>query len=188
MTKKLTGMMGLDIYLSSLKEHELESTDYKMNSKKGSPMPLLSWDIYSAHYFNQLKEFQRAQDILKVKALGRKLNWKLDINDLFKEERFEAILITDIEQKIIWVNEGFTEMTGYSKSEALQRTPRFLQGPKSSNEAKDRIRQNLSGIAPFTEVIINYKKNRDAYECEVKIFPLFNEETTHFMALEKRVV
>ncbi|RAJ27786.1 PAS domain S-box-containing protein [Gelidibacter algens] len=187
MTKKLAGMMGLDIYLSSMKEHDMDPADYEMNSNL-SLMPLLSWDIYNAHYFSRLQEFQRTQDILKVEALGQKLNWTSNINDLFKNEEFEAILVTDLDQKIIWVNDGFTEMTGYTKTEALRKTPRFLQGPKSSSETKDRIRQKLSGIEPFTEVIINYKKNRDPYKCEVKIFPLYNEETTHFMALERRVV
>lgn len=186
MKRKLTGMMGLDIYLASMKEHEMDLADYEVNSNLPL-MPLLSWDIYNAHYFNKLREFQRTQDILKVEALSQKLNWKLNVNDLFNNEEFEAILVTDLHQKIIWVNDGFTEMTGYSKSEALQKTPRFLQGPKSSTETKDRIRQKLTGIEPFTEIIINYKKNREPYKCEVKIFPLYNEETTHFMALERRV-
>ena len=188
MIKKLNDMMCLDIYLSSLKEHELKAVDNEMNFRNIQPTPLLGWDIYSDYHFNQLRELKKAQDILKIKALSQKLNWRLDIDELFKFEEFEAIVVTDLNQKIIWVNEGFTEMTGYSKSEALNKTPRFLQGPKSCIEAKERIRTKLSGIEPFTEVIINYQKNKDVYKCEVKIFPLYNEKTTHYMALEKRVI
>ena len=188
MIKKLNDMMCLDIYLSSLNERELEAVDYETTFKKNQTMPLMGWDIYTDHHFNQLRDLKKAHDILKIKALSRKLNWKLDINELFKAEDFEAIVVTDLNQKIIWVNEGFTEMTGYSKSEALNKTPRFLQGPKSCIEAKERIRTKLSGIEPFTEVIINYQKNKDVYKCEVKIFPLYNVKTTHYMALEKRVI
>lgn len=188
MAKKLNGMMCLDIYLSSLDAQELEHIDDDMNSKNVKTMPLLSWDIYSDYQFSQLKELKRAQDILKVKRFAQKLNWKLDINELFKDEHFEAIVVTDVHQKIIWVNDGFTEMTGYSKSDAINKTPGFLQGPKSSLEVKERIRTKLLGIEPFKEIITNYKKNKDAYECEVKIFPLYNEKTTHFIALEKQVI
>ncbi len=188
MTRNINNMMCLDIYLSSLNQDELEALDDQISAVHVQTLPLLSWDIYSEHHFNQLEELKRNQDILKVKALAQKLNWSVDINALFKKESFEAIVVTDLSQKIIWVNDGFTEMTGYSKKEALDRTPRFLQGPKSCSETKDRMRTKLSGIKPFKEVIINYKKNSDFYECEVKIFPLYNEKTTHFIALEKRVV
>lgn len=188
MAKNLIGMMGLDLYLSSLKVCELEAMDHTMDFKNVPKMPLLSWDIYSGHYINRLKELNRAQDILKIKGLARKLGWNYNINEIFNNEQFEAILVTDRDQKIIWVNDGFTEMTGYSKKEALYQTPKFLQGPKSSSEAKTRIRQKLSAKEPFTEVIINYKKNKEPYTCEVKIFPLYNEKTTHYIALEKRVI
>ncbi len=181
-------MVCLDIYLSSLNEHELKALDYENNFKSIETMPLLSWDIYSDYHFNQLKELQRAQDILKVKAIGENLNWRVDINKLFKEEDYEAILVTDLNQRIVWVNDGFTVMTGYSKKDALHKTPRFLQGPKSCSVVKNQIRTGLSGIEPFTAVITNYKKNQDVYDCEVKIFPLYNEKTTHYIALEKRVI
>lgn len=188
MKKNLNEMICLDIYLSSLNEQQLEVIDDDINPVNIQTMPLLSWDMYSDFHFSQLSELKRNQDISKVKALARKLNWKVDINALFKKETFQAIVVTDLNQKIVWVNNGFTEMTGYSKNEALNKTPRFLQGPKSCREAKERIRTKLSGIEPFTEVIVNYRKNRDAYECEVKIFPLFNKETTHYIALEKLAI
>lgn len=188
MAKKLGHMMALDLYLSSLNENECATIGTQLNYTSPQSLPLLSWDIYSEHYFNQLKELKRAADIIKLRAIAKKLNWKTNLKDLFHGELFEAIVLTDVNQKIIWVNEGFTEMTGYTKSEAMHQTPRFLQGPKSSVETKKRIRKKLKGIEPFTEVIINYKKNQEAYECEVKIFPLYNEETTHFIALEKRVI
>lgn len=188
MTKNINEMMCLDIYLSSLNVQELKAVDFESNSETIQTMPLLSWDIYSEYRFSQLKELQRNQDILNVKALAQKFKWNVDVNDLFKEESFEAIVVTDFNQKIIWVNDGFKEMTGYSRNETLNRTPGFLQGPETSLEVKERIRIKLSGITPFKEVIVNYKKNKETYECEVKIFPLFNEKTTHFIALEKRVI
>ena len=188
MTNNLNNMMCLDIYLSSLNERELKAINEKTKFNNSHTLPLLSWDIYSDFHFSHLQKLKRDRDILKVKNLSQKLNWSSDINALFKDEEFEAILITDVKQQIIWVNDGFTEMTGYSKKETLNRTPRFLQGPDSCSTAKERIRTKLLGIEPFKEVIVNYRKNKDVYKCEVKIFPLYSKKTTHFMALERRVI
>lgn len=43
------------------------------------------------------------------------------------EHAFEAILITDANQRILDVNRRFTEITGYTKGEVLGQTPRLLK-------------------------------------------------------------
>jgi hypothetical protein len=78
-------------------------------------------------------------------------------------------------------------MTGYTKKEAINRTPRFLQGENTSLKAKKNIKQQLKSNTPFKEVIINHKKDNSSYKCEVKIYPLYNKETTHYIAFEKQV-
>lgn len=187
MAKNISNMIGLDIYLSSMSDNSYSEIERLIRFQSIPTTPLLSWEFFSEHRFNQLKELKRAQDIAKVKSLARLLNWENDINEIFDRNDFEAILVTDLHQKIVWVNDGFTEMTGYYKSDALNRTPVFLQGPKTSSEATSRFRKNLIADQPFKEIITNYRKNKDIYECEVHIFPLFNKEKTHFIALERQV-
>ena len=54
----------------------------------------------------------------------------------------DIVLITESEPldepgpKIVFVNEAFTRLTGYRPEEALGRSPRFLQGPKTSRAAR----------------------------------------------------
>ena len=43
--------------------------------------------------------------------------------------------------------------------------------------------KKLAIIDPRT----NYKKDKTAYKCEVQIIPMYSDETTHFIALEKQV-
>ncbi|MFN7118762.1 MAG: PAS domain S-box protein, partial [Saprospiraceae bacterium] len=45
-----------------------------------------------------------------------------------------AVIVTDPERRILWVNEDFTYITGYSLSEVLGKKPSILQGPKSERE------------------------------------------------------
>ena len=187
MKHNLYNMMGLDIYLSSLENDEYNAISSQINDDGHLHLPLMSWDIYSENYAHKLQEDKKVQDILKIKSLAAKHNWQNDIDALFEDHEFEAILVTNLDQNIIWVNDGFTTMTGYSKLEALHKTPRFLQGPKTSKQTKQRISVKLNERQAFKEVIVNYKKDGAPYKCEVKVFPLYADHTTHFIALERQV-
>jgi PAS domain S-box-containing protein len=150
-------------------------------------MPLLSWDIFINFYFENLRQFEKKSDRESINKLAKKFNWKNNIDSLIDENEYEAIVITDMRQKIIWVNNGFTEMTGYPKNFALDKRPTFLQGEATSEETKAKIREHLRKDIPFKEVIINYKKDKTPYKCEVQIIPLVGEKTTHYIALERQV-
>ena len=43
----------------------------------------------------------------------------------------DAIIITDKNQNIIYINDAFEEMTGYDFEEIKHTNPRFLQGEKT---------------------------------------------------------
>ena len=135
-----------------------------------------------------LKRLKTINDINTVKLFSKKAKWKNELDIIFENQNFESLIITDSEQKILWVNDGFTEMTGYSKKHALNKTPRFLQGPSTSEKTKKNIRHRLKNLEPFTGIITNYRKDKSKYKCEVKIIPMYNEEVTHFLAIERRVV
>lgn len=98
-----------------------------------------------------------------------------------------AVILTDAEKKIIWVNDDFTFITGYSVSEALGKKPgELLQGPQSEKEVVSKMRRSLDNHAPLQEEITNYRKNGEAYICKLVIHPIFNKdhELTNFIAFE----
>lgn len=127
-------------------------------------------------------------DLKKIKNYAKKYRWRNDIESLFESIDFNTIILTDINQKILWVNEGFTTMIGYTKKEALDKTPKFLQGPATSDQSKSELAFRLKEDEPFMTTLVNYRKNKSKYNCQVYITPLFNEKTTHFIALEKEVL
>lgn len=188
MKHALNKMLALDLFLSTLNETDYKATMHNIQPDLAVSVPLISWDIISQQRGIHLNAIERTQDINKVKDLAKKLHWENNIDAIFKEELFEAIVITDLQQRIVWVNKGFTAMTGYSKLEALNKTPKFLQGPETDVKTKQSINKQLQKCKPFKEVVTNYKKNGTTYKCEIKIFPLktYTEET-HFVALERKV-
>jgi PAS domain S-box-containing protein len=98
-----------------------------------------------------------------------------------------AVILTDPQQRIIWINDDFTAITGYSLGEAIGRIPgRMLQGPKTEPEVIERIRKAIQQRIPFRDQLTNYRKNGEPYLCKLVIHPVFdrNQELTNFVAFE----
>jgi len=98
-----------------------------------------------------------------------------------------AVILTDNRKKILWVNEGFVEMTGYTLAEVIGRSPgQILQGPDSEVEAIKRIRKGLADKVSLKDQLINYRKNGEPYICKLVIHPIFgrDQELTNFIAFE----
>ncbi len=188
MKHDLSEMMCLDIYLSNLSPNEYKKIRHTNVPSSINIPPLKSWDIFSEHYGKRLLEIKKEHELNQIISLSKRFKWKNDFDKLLNENEYDAVIITDINQKIVWVNDGFSSMTGYSKTFATNKTPRFLQGEKTSNLVKKRIKQHIKLNKPFRETILNYKKDKTTYKCEVKIIPLYNNRTTHYIALEKEIV
>ncbi|MBS1139033.1 MAG: diguanylate cyclase/phosphodiesterase with sensor(s) [Proteobacteria bacterium] len=56
----------------------------------------------------------------------------------------EAILITDIENRIVTVNPAFTRLTGYASEEAVGRNPRFLSAGRTTPEEYERMWKSIA--------------------------------------------
>ena len=180
-------MICLDLYLSSLSKTEYERIKKHLKPTDNSLMPLLSWDISGQAYQRRIQEGQKKKDLVKLLHFAGKHEWKNSITEILDNRDYEALVLTDASQKIVWVNKGFSEMTGYTANYAINRSPSFLSGPETSAVTRKRIAEKLDAGLPFKEVIVNYKKNKDKYNCELNIFPLYRGVVTHYLALEKQV-
>jgi len=89
--------------------------------------------------------------------------------------------------EIVYVNQAFTDLTGYSAEEVLGRTPRLLQGPGTNKDTTARIRTALERGEPVRTEILNYTKAGTEYWIDLNIVPLRNAEgeLTHFAAIER---
>lgn len=187
MSNSLTDLMCLDIYLSSLNDKEYQSIKKELETAEPKMMPLLSWDIFMDGNHRYTSALKRKQDLFSIKNLAKEYQWNNNIENLFESMDYEAIIVTDKDQKIIWVNDGFSEMTGYSTQFAIKKTPRFLQGNQTKEATKNRIRFKIKQHKPFSEVIVNHRKDGTTYKCKVNIIPLYHNQTTHYIAFEKQI-
>ena len=92
-------------------------------------------------------------------------------------ERTEnAIVLTDAERKIVWVNPGFTRITGYSLQESLGRSPgELLQCDRTDPSVVQQIRESLNAEQYFKGEILNRTKWGTDYWLDLEIYPRFAE-------------
>ena len=97
-----------------------------------------------------------------------------------------AVILTDRERKILWVNDAFTALTGYSLGEVQGKKPSLLQGPNTELHKVEEIRRNLDSHVPFKSELTNYKKDGEEYLCRLVIHPVFDSENEliNFIAFE----
>ncbi len=152
-------------------------------AKKTTYHPLISWDISNPIYNAISKKTEDLEILTKLSSMNK---WEVD----FVKElsiNYQTLVLTDLDQKIVWVNSGFEHMTGYAPDFAIGKKPIFLQGPNTSEVVKARIRKKLSKGERISDTVTNYKKNGFEYECQITIIPLFdsNQMITHYLALER---
>ncbi len=73
---------------------------------------------------------------------------------------------------IVYVNDAFGEMTGYSRAEALGRNPRFLHGPLTDAGVMDRVRRDVAAGIRSTHRVLNYRKDGTPFWNELRIAPI----------------
>jgi PAS domain S-box-containing protein len=107
------------------------------------------------------------------------------------EHSFHGIMITKAEPgyPVIYVNDAFAEITGYTSEEIVGQSPAILQGPKTDDAVLDRLNQALSEGKLFHGEAINYRKDGSEFVMEWKIVPIKNEEevTSHYLALQRDI-
>jgi diguanylate cyclase (GGDEF)-like protein/PAS domain S-box-containing protein len=84
----------------------------------------------------------------------------------------ESCVITDAAHVIVSVNSAFTATTGYTSDAVLGRNCRFLQGPETDQDTVHAIGTALAAGGPFSGVLLNYRKNGEAFWNELSIAPL----------------
>ena len=135
-----------------------------------------------------MEEAKAKEDIRQLNVLLPSLMDK-ELENTITGDRYDALVVTDAQLTIKWVNPGFSDMTGYAKSYAIGKTPHFLQGEKTTDVSRKAIRKGLNNKVTFNQSVINYKKNGEEYLCEIKIIPLFDNQNqvTNYLAVEKEI-
>jgi nitrogen fixation regulatory protein len=100
-----------------------------------------------------------------------------------------AISITDTRANILFANEAFTRVTGYSMTEIVGKNESMLSNHTTSGEVYKRMWQELSAQRSWSGKLLNRRKNGDPYLAELTISPVLDDKgkTSHFLGMHRDV-
>lgn len=139
------------------------------------------------------------QDITERKRVESALlasNAQLQLLETCVSRLNDIVLITEAEPfddepgpRIVFVNDAFERLTGYTREEVIGKTPRILQGKKTQRAELDRIRHALERWQPVRSELINYTKSGEEFWLELDIVPIADSTGwyTHWVAVERDI-
>jgi PAS domain S-box-containing protein len=126
----------------------------------------------------------------RARALAREMTINLQRMAMVVEHTSNAVIITDVERRIVWVNQGFVRVSGYTLEQAIGHSPgKLLQFDKTDPSEIARLRQALNDRKPFKGEILNRSQDGREYWLEIEIQPLFDTDgkLSGFMAIESDI-
>lgn len=103
------------------------------------------------------------------------------------EQTADMVLITNREGVIEYVNPAFETLTGYTRAEALGRTPALLRSGQHPPAFFERLWSTIRSGSVYRATITNRRKDGSLYEAEQTITPVKNASGryTHFVSVSK---
>lgn len=129
------------------------------------------------------KLLEQEQQVQASSAEARKLA-------MVASKTSNAVIITDANEQIEWVNAGFEVMTGYRLAEVVGRRPAsFLQGPDTDADIRQYMREQLNSRKSYESELINYNKSGNPYWVNIAVQPVFDDSGVlrNFIAIESDV-
>lgn len=127
--------------------------------------------------FNEAHEPIRLIGAIRdIDALKRSTQENKRLADLITRVN-NMIIVTDVADKITWVNNAFEENTGHKLDKIVGKTPyEILNGPDFEKVLGPGFRNKLKQRKPFTTDLVVYTANRQAIWVSVEFTPFYNDD------------
>ena len=137
--------------------------------------PVLETDLVHA-YGQDVTEHKRAEE--QLRKLSRAV-----------EQSPAAVVITDTQGTIEYVNPKFVEVTGYVADEVIGQNPRILKSGEMPSEVYKRMWKAISSGKEWRGEFHNKKKNGELYWELASISAIRNSEgqITHYLAVKEDI-
>jgi nitrogen fixation negative regulator NifL len=114
---------------------------------------------------------------------------QLQLQSTALESAANCIVITDENGMIIWVNQAFTQTTGYSFKEALGKNPRLLKSGKQGDAFYQKMWETILSGKVWHNTVINRRKDGTLNHVDLTITPIHNAagRITNFVGIKQDI-
>ena len=165
---------------------DIPSLEHRIRHKDGS----LRWVINTiVPRYGEQGELIAYDGLISDITQRKRSEESLRLQSAALEAAANAIVITDSEGLVIWVNQAFIRMTGYSAAEALQRDMSFLKSGLHDAKFYLELRETISAGLVWQGEMINQRKDGTLYPEEQTITPVTDEQghIKHFICIKQDI-
>lgn len=126
--------------------------------------------------FIDVTEQHRASDMIRLQGAAL-------------ESAANGIMLVDREGTITWVNKAFTELTGYTREEAIGQRPNLLKSGRQSKAFYRQLWDTVLAGRLWRGELYNRRKDGSLYLEELTITPVLAPDgtPTHFVAIKQDI-
>ena len=101
----------------------------------------------------------------------------------------EGVIITDADQRIVYLNDAFHTLTGYDFEQMRGSNCNVLQGPETDPDTVSRIREDIRQGRDFVGEILNYRRDGTRFWNLLTINPLRDEHgrISHYVGVQRDI-
>lgn len=162
--------------LSNQYETKMKRKDGEVRTIIVSASPLTSKD----------GDFEGTQAVITDITERGKTEAQLKLQSHALKSAANAIVITDGEGSIQWVNPAFSTLTGYSFEDAIGNNPRLLKSDQHDEKYYKNLWKTISAGEVWKGEITNKRADGELYTEEMTITPLLSDENeiSNFIAIK----
>lgn len=133
-----------------------------------------------------------ARDVTSRNQADRLINQRnemINLQSAALNAAVNAVVITDLGGKCIWVNRAFTEISGYSIDEVSGKNLSFLKSGAQDNSFYEKLWSTILSGQVWQGEIVNRHKHGHLFVEEMTIAPVYNEkkEMTNYIAIKQDI-
>jgi len=123
--------------------------------------------------------------LIKIFISTTKIKNKLLAYKYAVEHSDNSIMLTDVNKKILYVNENFEITSGYKKDDILRKDPKLLSSGLNTKATYEELNKKLLAGEQWQGEFINRKKDGTLFYEKASILPIFiNKKIENYLAIK----
>jgi phosphoserine phosphatase RsbU/P len=165
---------------------DIPSLEHRIQHKDGS----IRWVLNTiVPRYNEQGELIAYDGLISDITERKRTEEMLKLQSAALEAAANAIVITDSDGIVIWVNPEFTRMTGYSAQEAMNRDMGFLKSELHDPKFYEDLKSTIAAGNVWQGEMINRRRDGTLYPEEQTVTPVTDDrgKINHFICIKQDI-